>query len=221
MNNTETQEKISMRSNKIAIAATLAMLIVLAGSVTASARMAPPGNQYDRQAMVAEANYALNGPYYGPAWIGQWNYMASDPASQAKVIVRMGGASNAGWTANGIITGHPEYGYIDDKGRGGQCLFFVNLLLHRSDSDISDDQNYWGELENSKTSIDVARAGDVVFKPRPGPHVAVVYYRSGNYITLAESNYRQPEIMSIRSTTISSLRDQGYEVYTGVDYYYT
>ena len=206
---------------RTAVVMALAIMIVLAISATATARLAPPGNQYDRQAMVAEANYALNGPYYGPAWIGQWNYMASDPASQATVIGRMGGVGRfSGWTADGIITGHPEYGFISGKGRGGQCLFFVNLLLHRSDSDTSNNQNSWSELEARKASIDAARAGDVVFKPRPSPHAAMVYYRSGNYIVLAESNYRQPEIMAIRCTTISSLRSHGYKVYTGVDYYY-
>jgi len=220
MMNTEIQERILMRKNRIVIAVALVMLIALAGSATSSARMAPPGNQYDRQAMVAEANYALNGPYYGPAWIGQWNYMESDIAAQQ--ILTNTFKSYAGWTTT-IANRKVPNGCVDGRGRGGQCLFFVNLLLYRSDSDRSFKHINWNdiELESRNTFIDRAKSGDIVFKPRPGQHIAMVYYRSGNYIVLAESNYRQPEIIAIRSTTVSSLRDQGYKVYTGVDYYYT
>lgn len=196
----------------------LAIMIVLAISATATARLAPPGDQYDRRAMIAEANYALNGPYYGPAWIGQWNYMESDIAAQR--ILTNTFRSYAGWTTT-IVNGKVPNGYIDGKGRGGQCLFFVNLLLYRSDSDRSFKHINWNYIEPRNAPIDRAKYGDIVFKPRPGQHIAVVYYRSGNYIVLVESNYRQPEIMAIRCTTVSSLKDRGYKVYTDVDYYYT
>ena len=207
---------------RVGVLLALAIMIALAGTVaSAEARLAPSGDQYDRQAMVNEAVYAMRGPYCGPLWIGQWNYMASDPMAQRLVITKMGGVGRySGWTADGIITGHPEYGFIDGKGRGGQCLFFVNLLLHRSESDKTSNQNNWNNIERHATSIEAAVPGDLVFRPRPGPHIAVVVYRSGNYISIVESNYRQPEIMAIRYTTVSTLRSQGYKTYTGVDYYY-
>lgn len=215
------------RTTSIAVAILLFMTTFAMVAPTVEARLAPPGNQYDRQAMVNEATYAVMGPYYGPPYgTGKWNYMASDLTSQRAVVNIMGGiGTNAGWTADGVISGHPEYGFIDGIGRGGQCLFFVNLLLYRSESDDRNgnpvNNNNWNYIESHSTSIDNARGGDLVFRPRPGQHIAMVYARGGDSISLIESNYQQPEKIAVRSTTVSGLKAQGYKVYTGVDYYYS
>ena len=84
----ETKTKRRTTQTIVAVAL-LTMVLLCMMAIPATARLAPWGDQYDRQAMVAEADYALNGPYSGPAWIGQWNYMASDPASQA-IVVKVG-----------------------------------------------------------------------------------------------------------------------------------
>lgn len=101
----------------------------------------------------------------------------------------MGGiGTNTGWTADGVISGHPEYGFIDGIGRGGQCLFFANLLLYRSEADRSGNSNNWNYIESHSTSINNAVGGDLVFRPRPNQHIAVVYARSGDSISVIESN---------------------------------
>ncbi|MBU3964785.1 hypothetical protein KKG29_01500 [Patescibacteria group bacterium] len=187
------------RMNALAIMGLL-IVAIFAMAAPAEARFAPPGNQYDRQAMVGEATYAIMGPYYGPPYgTGKWNYMASDLTSQRAVVNIMGGiGTNAGWTADGVISGHPEYGFIDGVGRGGQCLFFVNLLLYRSEADRTGNLNNWNFIESHSTSIDNARGGDLVFRPRTlGKHIAVVYARSGDSISVIESNYQQPEKIAL------------------------
>lgn len=70
-----------MKGKGIRNIAVFGLLIVAMFAIItpAEARLAPPGNQYDRQAMVNEASYAIMGPYYGPPYgTGKWNYMASD-----------------------------------------------------------------------------------------------------------------------------------------------
>lgn len=213
-----------MKRSKISIGLVALVLLAVVGFAIVTpveARLAPPGNQYDRQAMTLEAANAVMGPYYGPPYgTGKWNYMASDLTAQTNVVNIMGGVgTNAGWTADGVISGHPEYGFIDGIGRGGQCLFFANLLLYRSDSDRTGNAKSWSYIENHATSMDNAQGGDLVFKPRPGQHIAVVYARSGDTISIIESNYQQPEKIALRTTTVSGLKSQGYKVYTGVDYY--
>ncbi|MBU4580699.1 hypothetical protein KKB43_06860 [Patescibacteria group bacterium] len=205
-------------------------LLILAGfamAMPAEARLAPPGNQYDRQAMINEANFAVTATTYGCvgcSFYGRWNYLNYDVPAVKAVAGRFGNnATYVGWTATGVANGKYWYGFIDGAGRGGQCLYFVNLLLYRSEADrrqyIPDGVRhyYWPDVNKQAADITTVKAGDVIFIP--STHAAVVVWRSGNSIEIVESNYQQPEKIAYRYTTIPSLSGAGYKVYIGVDYY--
>ena len=219
------------------------MVIASVGAIAVEARLAPPGNQYDRQAVVNEAWYAMSGnpyacptTYYKGYMVSNWNYMADDMSAQKVIVGRFGSA--AGWTATRVANGEKQYGYYQNMGRGGQCLFFVNLILYRSEADQRY-HNRWSTLESSSAPIDNMKPGDIIFTLKkwgkaPYNHAAIVVYKSGNTVGLIESNWVDAnptatppigsasggEIISYRTTTISNLRNAGYKVYTGVDYYW-
>jgi hypothetical protein len=223
---------------KIVVGFVVACLVLMMTGVVAmtpvEARLAPPGNQYDRQAVVNEAWYAMSGdPYtcptkqYNGYTVSVWNYMANDISAQKELVRRFG--SCAGWSAKKVADG-----YYNNLGRGGQCLFFVNLILYRSEADQSY-HNRWVKLESSYSDIIYMEYGDIIFTRNKWSkagynHTAIVVYRSGDTVGLIESNYVEPnpkaefgkgEIISYRTTTLSKLRNRGYKVYTGVDYYWT
>lgn len=235
------RQKNSRISSAILVAVLLASVGILA-IAPVEARIGPIGAQYDRQAMIEEARFAVTGtPYAVPAdkVMGKWNYMAYDIPAQTEIIKRLTSA-NAGWSTP-VINGNVPYGWYNDPiygyvGRGGQCLFFVNLLLYRSEADrrwISQGVNHasWDYIEARWVQIDNIRpkSGDVIFKPRTlGRHIAVVTKRNGDTFDIVESNYfsgnpyaefGKGEMISHRSTTISALKTAGYRVYTGVSYY--
>ncbi len=205
-------------------------LLVLAGFAMAmpvEARLAPPGDQYDRQAMINEANFAVTATTAGCAgcsFVGRWNYLNYDVPAVKAVAGRFNNIeSYVGWTATGVANGKYWYGFIDGAGRGGQCLYFVNLLLYRSEADRRTWENdrvrayYWPYVNDHSAAISTVKAGDVIFVP--STHAAVVVWRNGNNIEIVESNYQRPEKIAYRYTTIPSLNGAGYKVYTGVDYY--
>ncbi len=219
----------------------LLIMAVFAVATPVEARIGPIGAQYDRQAMIEEARFAVTGtPYTIPIGkvMGKWNYMAYDIPAQTEIIKRITSA-NAGWSTP-VINGNVPYGWYNDPtygyvGHGGQCLFFVNLLLYRSEADrrwVSQGVNHasWGYIEARWALIDNIRpkSGDVIFRPQPGRHIAVVTNRNGDTVDITESNYfsgnpyaqfGKGEMISHRSTTISALKTAGYRVYTGVSYY--
>jgi len=211
----------------LAVAVLLVVAMFVAIATTAEARIGPPGIQYDRQAMIEEAYFAVTGvvgSHPTTQTLGQWNYMTYDIPAQNIIIGRLG-SGNAGWTTP-VNNGYVTYGYYGNIGRGGQCLFFVNLLLYRSEADrrvaSGTNCNYcWANIEAHSVAFDSTRpkAGDLVFKPRPSQHIAVVVYRNGDTVWLVESNYLGDEYASLRSTTITSLANNGYKVYTDVNYY--
>lgn len=194
------------------------LIMALFAMVTpVQSRLAPEGDQYDRTAMVKEAEYAMRGSYAGPFYSGQtgmWNYMESDIEAQ-KIVVGRFGSIYAGSTTQ-IVNGKVPNGW----GKGGQCLFFVNLILYRSNSDRTTNQINWNSIEAKNAPIEQVKAGDIIFKPRPSPHIIIVDSRSGDNIWVIDSNYGLNEAMKIRYTNIPTLKSQGYKIYTGVDYYY-
>lgn len=217
------------RVGSFAVAGLLIVAMFAAMMPAAEARFAPAGNQYDREAMVREAWFALThqpAPY-GPfqqGTLGNWNYLAYDIPSDREVARRFGfNVVNVGWTAMAVINGDTSKGYFDGAGRGGQCLYFVNLLLYRSEADrrqYDPDRvrhYYWPDVNRQAADITTVKAGDVIFVP--SSHAAVAVQRSGDSVYIIESNYRQPEKISFRYTTIQTLQNSGYKVYTGVDYY--
>jgi hypothetical protein len=211
--------------------AVLAIFAMLASSTVVEARLAPPGNQYDREAITKEAWFALTQQVtpYGPfqqGQVGNWNYLSYDVPA-AKEIARRFNNNPAwvGFTAWGVINGDLAKGYFDSAGRGGQCLFFVNLLLYRSEADrrqyVKSD-NYvchycWSYVNARNADINTLKAGDVIFIP--STHAALAVRRNGDNVEIVESNFKQPEKIAYRTTTISALKSAGYKVYTGVDYY--
>ncbi len=222
---------IDGRISKLAIVALL-IAAIFAMATTVEARIGPSGSQYDRQAMVYEAYYAVTGQlgnYPTTQTLGRWNYMTYDIPAQNTIIGRLG-SYNAGWTTP-VVNNYVPNGYVNGIGRGGQCLFFINLLLYRSEADRRDASsgtcNYcWSYIESHSTAIDSNRilyAGDIVFKPRPNQHIALVVYRGADdTVRLVDSNYATGggnEVAALRVTTISWLKSNGYKVYTGVSYY--
>lgn len=225
--------KTKFEFGKIAILAVLAIAI-MASSTVVEARIGPVGAQYDRQAMIEEAYFAVTGvvgSHPTTQTLGRWNYMTYDIPAQNEIIKRLTPAY-AGWTTP-VVNGYVPKGYIDGKGRGGQCLFFVNLLLYRSEADrrvaSGTNCNYcWSYIEPRSVAIDSARpkVGDIVFKPRPGQHIAVIVYRNGDNVLIVDSNFAtnpspsvSNEVIALRPTTIPWLKSNGYKVYTGVSYY--
>lgn len=205
----------------------LLIMAMFTMAIPAEARLRPPGIQWDRLAVIDEANFAVTGqPYYYPSGqlLGQWNYMGYDIVAQQTIINRLG-SYNAGWTTP-IVSGLVPNGYVNGMGRGGQCLFEINLLLYRSGSDTRDVHKSWAHIESYSAQIDNPRplyAGDIVFKPRPNQHIAMVVSRSGDNVQLVESNYlggTNAEVLSIRPTTVTWLKNNGYKVYTDIQYYY-
>jgi len=198
-----------------------------------------------RQVVVDEAWKAMTGYppqcggiFYKGYLCGKWNYLASDK-SALNYVKSIFVGDLAGWSPKDP----DQYGYCVSFGinppgtvkigRGGQCFFFVNLVLYRSGADKNVQAHCnWNTISLKTAPIDLAKAGDVIFT-RAGSganynHIAIVVYRSGNSIGLIESNYVEPnpnavkgygEIISYRSTTISALKNTGYKVYTGVTYY--
>jgi len=222
----------------VPVAALLISLIIgVAALAPVEARLAPPGNQNDRTAVVNEAWFAMTGQpyvcggkYYKGYLVSDFNYMGSDTSAQKEMTKRFG--DNAGWTTQKVADG-----YYQKIGRGGQCLFFVNLILFRSGADTRYHTN-WSILEGSAAPIGNTKAGDVIFTLKKWGkasynHAAIVVYRNGNTVGLIESNWVDAnptatppkdgasggEIISYRTTTISNLKNAGYKIYTGVDYY--
>lgn len=207
----------------------LLFVAIFAVVMPAEARLAPAGNQYDREAMIKEAWFALTqqATPYGPfqqGTLGYWNYLAYDVPSDRNVASRFGNNPTfVGFTATGVINGDTSKGYFDGAGRGGQCLYFVNLLLYRSEADrrqYDPDRvrhYYWPDINKQAADISTVRAGDVIFIP--STHAALAVRRSGDSVSIIESNYKKPEKISYRYTTIQDLQSSGYKVYTGVDYY--
>ena len=137
-------EKTKVKTNKSSIGLAAIMLLVMAIFAMVApveARLAPAGNQYDREAMTKEAWFALTqqAAPYGPfqqGTVGNWNYLAYDVPSDRNVASRFQNNINwVGFTAMGVINGDTNKGYYESAGRGGQCLYFVNLLLYRSEAD--------------------------------------------------------------------------------------
>ncbi len=94
----------------IAIVAVVAMM-----TTTVEARIGPIGSQYDRQAMIEEAYFAVTGvvgshPYPTSNLLGKWNYMTYDIPAQNLIISRIG-SGNAGWTTP-VVAGRVPNGYI-------------------------------------------------------------------------------------------------------------
>jgi len=234
------------RKNLIVTIAMISITMVVALAVMpAQGRLAPPGNACDRQAIINEAwlamtgqPYSCGGKYERGYFVSAWNYMASDMAAWTTVYGWYGGFY-AGWAAkNPQIYGYYKgMYYTQPVGRGGQCKFFVNLILYRSGAD----QRLlplWSAMFSYTRQIDYVKPGDVIITNN-GPHIAIVvsvgkdslgkvtsvsvidsnavpdvnFYGGDGQIGLGET-------IAFHTFTKSYIDSRGYRVYTGVDYYW-
>lgn len=149
------------------------------------ASLARSATQDARAAMVREMRYALsqarnNGQSNKSCagWTaGDWNYVDDpDPASRQ--------ARDAVYGRYGAYyAGSPGYGPARDRcvgvslGKGGQCKFFVDLMLRRGGGVVNGRARYelpsYAAMQLEAITSDL-QPGDVIVKPS-GPHVAMVY----------------------------------------------
>ncbi len=91
-----------------------------------------------RQAVIQEGYYALNPGHYGYSSkyingcaVSDWNYLANDLNAYSLLKgSNWYGSYASGWS---LFYSNPSaYGFSGGYGRGGQCVYFANLLTYRS-----------------------------------------------------------------------------------------
>lgn len=195
-----------------------------------------------RYAVVLEAFYALSQSHNGSSnkryqtgsyvWTASdWNYLASDLNAYNRLINDWyhGYASVIPLFYSNVWA----YGLYNGYGRGGQCMYFSNLLVFRSGTDSRYFPGY-SSLPKNK-SARCAQRGDVIFRWSGGPngHVAVVVaILAGNSsnctvsaVDVVDSNQPNNEyilrhIINTSGTYFGEDLDKFY-VHTGVSYYNT
>lgn len=212
-------------------------LLLLLGAIPAEARLAPTGVQYDRQAVVNEAYYALSGvPYSCTTGSSTWNYLVSDPAAYWH--------TRDYWTIRYPVNGYmtdatdpvlrkyfidgnlPAYGRYNGYLRGGQCKYFANLLLYRAGVANVDPMPTYTTMATQTKSSSYAKPGDVLFIKNY--HTAIVtQVLKGNpatgtvtSVSVVDSNYvggAGNERIALH--TLSGTELTRYKVWTGVSYY--
>lgn len=234
--------------------AMLLMAVIISAPTTSFAKL----DTNDRVAAVLECWYALDqnlGVTDHQIWgwqVSNWNYLASDPYAHytVKNSVQYGCRYASVWKKFGdqcnVDSGRQysffndvmRYGLnpngfsIGDIGRGGQCKFFADLILYRSDSTDRLDggthtlPSYASMHNNSASLSDNLKPGDVIFIP--STHVGIVTFvnrDSGGHALgayMADSNWTGGaghEIIGEHYFSFSSLQSQGYRVFKGVRYY--
>ena len=235
-----------MDQKKIVILLIMAITIALVATVaSAEARMAPQGVQYDRQAIVLEAYYAVTGSQHYCPWvgsgdsdrrIGRYNYLLSDVGAYWH--------TRDYWTHRYKPDGHmtynndnrlsqlfldgnlPAYGLAGGVGRGGQCKYFANLVLYRAEIAGANPMPTYAGLQGQSRSSAYAKPGDVLFRYKF--HTAIVVRvlkgdpSSGTVtgVQVVDSNWvdgEDNEIIGIHNYYGSRLA--AYKVWTGVPYY--
>ena len=137
--------------------------------------------------------------------VSDWNYIGSDWNAVSYVAAPPPPKYGIGWdnatVADQSFFKGPKYGTYNGYGRGGECLFFVNLILWRSHLITDPRQLYinWGSIVDtnmhgknpSDAAID-AQPGDLVFYKRTdiGNHIGICVQRlSSTSIDVIDSNY--------------------------------
>jgi hypothetical protein len=228
-----------LKPKRILLLIATLFLFITIGCVAAEARLAPAGVQYDRQAVVNEAYYAIAGqPYFYPtANVGQWNYIASDMVAFQHVMDKW----TTAYKPDGVMT-HPldskmrtyflnkdmkSYGFYGNKGRGAQCKFFANYLLYRAGVTTNvDPMTSYAGMAAQSVSTGFAKPGDVLFKK--GFHTAIVgQVLSGDSskgtvtrVEVIDSNWVGGEDNEIIGKHVYSGADLAtYSIWTGTPYY--
>lgn len=224
----------------------LVIMTALVMSITVEARIGPPGVQYDRQAVVNEAYYAVTGYWwYCPnvgagqydSRTGSYNYLLSDVGAYWHTRDYWTSAyrpyphmthNNDDRLTNLFLDGNlPAYGFAGGVGRGGQCKYFANVLLYRAGVSNVDPMPTYSILNQQSRSSKYAKPGDVLFKYNY--HVAIVTRvlqgdpNSGTVtgVQVVDSNWvtgDDNEVIGVHNYYGSDLAQ--YKVWTGAPYYW-
>lgn len=236
-----------MKTDKIVGMLILAITIALVMSTTVEARIGPPGVQYDRQAVVNEAYYAVTGYWwYCPnvgagqydSRTGSYNYLLSDVGAywhtrdywtyRYPVVPYMTNNGNS-YLRQLFVNGDlPSYGLYGNLGRGGQCKYFANLILYRAGVSGVDPMPTYATMNMQSRSSKYAKPGDILFSSSL-PHTAIVTKvlqgnpNSGTVtgVQVVDSNWVTGdgnEVIGAHNYYGSNLAQ--YKVWTGAPYYW-
>ncbi len=199
--------------------------------------------QTARQKVVAKAYYALDTAANGTSsqtlsgnYVGDWDLLDSDYTSY-NTVKGWYGCNSSDWAVSGDGSGCADtepyvsfysnpsgYGYSTigvpyaDFGRGGQCTYFVNLVVYRSGVDTSSFPTL-ATMHAAGTSISAVQVGDVIQRYNVTGltnHVAIVVavYTSGGSVTsvdvvdsdwVSESGAANHEIIARHNFTAATL----------------
>lgn len=171
-----------------------------------------------RQAIIEELFYALNQAHTGFSnkaingnAVSDWNYICSDQNAYSVMRSRYGSNSSV-WGSfftgldrvNGGYLVPTTYGLSGGYGRGGQCVYFVNLILYRSatywDNNrfLSGYGDYIYDYNHGRQStkpLDQVQPGDVIQTTWNNGHraIAVLVFRDASgrvtAIDVIDSNF--------------------------------
>lgn len=229
-------------------------IIIIIGAFASNSEARWSGN--DRRAVVLEAFYALRPSHDGGCdktingnCISDWNYLNNDPYAYNAVKERYGSDSSV-WSL--FYSSLPSYGYsvsggsYGQVGRGGQCKYFSDLILYRSEAtgrlDSSDRPSSTGNhtlpsystmWPNTEIDLQKAKEGDIILVYNVSGytnHVAIVVEikKSGNTITgldVIDSNFISDingavnrEVIGRHLFQLSSIQGV-YRIWKGTRYY--
>lgn len=230
-------------------------LTLIAFSTAAEARL----SSNNRRAVVLEAFYALRQSYdggcdkttYAGSCLSNWNYLASDSAFYNSLkSAYASGCFASDWAVAGdpcpnfipapmasFYSNVASYGYgtfggsYGNIGRGGQCRFFANLLVNRSQSYTGVFPTYAAMWNNVEKDLTKAVEGDILTS-YPGYHTAIVVEikRSGSTVTgldvidsnwLTDTGASNREVIGRHVISLTSPPPGGtWGLWKGVSYYY-
>lgn len=166
----------------------------------------------NRRAVVLEAFYALRQSHDGSCdkfitgrCVSNWNYLADDfnAYNYLKSVYTGSGCFASNWAVSGdpcpalapppvasFYSNVASYGYgtfggsYGNLGRGGQCRFFANLLVYRSQSYSGIFPPYTSMWNNVELDLKKAVEGDILTS-YPAYHTAIVVEikRTGSTVT--------------------------------------
>ncbi len=235
----------------------VALFVVLSCALIAmpSMGMAQDAN---REAVIHQAYYALDPSESGTSsqtingnYVGDWNWLDSNLSAYSYVYGLFGcNASNFATSGDSCpnLTGHPVSSFYSNPsgyghspiipevayGRGGQCVYFGNLVFYRAIGYSSGFNKYtlWTALNgNTNSNMQLVQAGDVIVRYYNSSlsstsgnygyvdHVAIVVavYKSGSSVTsvdVVDSDYFPdyvsgvsfPEVITRHNFSISTLQ---------------
>jgi len=178
----------------------------------------------NRRAVVLEGFYALRTSHDGGCdktisgnCVSSWNFLNSDTGAYS-FLKSSYGCNPSDWAVSGDLcyfvgaiapsfySNLGSYGYsvagggFGAVGRGGQCTFFANLILYRSQSHTAIFPTLSNMALNTEANLQTAKEGDILQlygDTSPGfttNHIAIVVqiYRTGTIITaldVIDANY--------------------------------